>query len=359
MIFARYILIGTICAGALVQIGRGSGEGILSRVSEEAALRQLIAKYAMSIDDADTVLASQIWSHSGTVQISSSPAGATVIRNGIEIGRTPITRSNIQCGDGILKVYLDSYAPAVVPINIREGLLSAYAVKLVSKRYLTAMEGARQALASQELLLATQYIKSALEADPTNADAAALLAKINLSAEQMKQQQLEAKRIADEEETRLKLERFRQEFYSIANNNRFNYKDEYFVFEPVAQQFHETYASVWSAVMEQAKAGIFRESPYLLDTDNGWLYSKWTDYNSIKQLLTLFLAYSQCRRYVVMVSDSGNGVYVQVMTELSTTRPIGDPTHPTGFQFVLDVNRDRSTKMSRSFLRAIQRRLNP
>jgi ketosteroid isomerase-like protein len=67
MIFARYILIGSICAGALLQIGRGSGEGILSRVSEEAVLRQLIAKYAMSIDDADTVLASQIWSHSPEV----------------------------------------------------------------------------------------------------------------------------------------------------------------------------------------------------------------------------------------------------------------------------------------------------
>ena len=80
--------------------------------------------------------------------------------------------------------------------------MAAYNVKLFSERYLSAMSDAKRTLDSQQFRAAAQYVTTALDVEPRDADATALMAKINQSAAEWEKQQLEAKRVADEAKAR-------------------------------------------------------------------------------------------------------------------------------------------------------------
>ena len=167
-------------------------------------------KYKVAVTDGENELSDEIvvdpkktverafTLRTGAVQISSSPLGATVLRNGRVIGKTPLTRGNIACGDGALEIRLNGFSPVTLPIVIQDGRTTAYSVRLIDLNYLSAMADAQKALEAQSFPLAIQDVESALRICPGDADASALLAKTKQLAEQWKQQQLEAKRIADE-----------------------------------------------------------------------------------------------------------------------------------------------------------------
>jgi hypothetical protein len=86
--------------------------------------------------------------HYGPVQLASRPTGATVIRKGKEIGKTPLTLNHILVGESSVELRLDGYASTNVTIGASEGATAKFSVKLVSELYLQVIKKAQDAFAA-------------------------------------------------------------------------------------------------------------------------------------------------------------------------------------------------------------------
>lgn len=144
-----------------------------------------------------------------------------------------------------------------------------------------------------------------------------------------------------EEKWEIRLERARRQLVEVLSRQN----DDYLGFAPVAQPFPQKYADVWAAVMDASKAGLFRESPFKVNAQEGWVYGKFTGYGS-------FWGNGVCR-YVVMVSDMGDGTDVQVVTEMGRIYTALSPQGGIGSEVLLDpesASHAKSVELSRTFL---------
>lgn len=140
--------------------------------------------------------------HYGNAQLFSTPTGATVFRKGKEIGKTPLMLDRLPVGKTTVELRLVGYASTNFAFAPREGITTDYTVKLFSTRYLDAMTQAQNALYSDQFIQASNFIAIALQAEPSDLAATALLKNVTQKAEETRQQQLAAERRAAEEKAR-------------------------------------------------------------------------------------------------------------------------------------------------------------
>ena len=135
--------------------------------------------------------------HYGTVQLMSEPAGATVIRKGKEIGKTPLTLNHIPVGETMLELQLQDYVSTNLPIQAVEGITNQLSADLVSKEYLRAMEQARNALDVSQFAESQKFIAAALKFQPNDPAAMELQDAVSKAATKAEEARKEAERVAE------------------------------------------------------------------------------------------------------------------------------------------------------------------
>lgn len=135
----------------------------------------------------------------GTVELSSSPAGASVVRRGKVIGRTPLALARMPTNATDIELRLDGYESANVPVTALEGATTNLAVKLFSKRFLAAMQSSQQSLALNDLENAHKLVSEALQDEPSDPKATGLRSEITERIEKQRRQEQEEKQLATEE----------------------------------------------------------------------------------------------------------------------------------------------------------------
>jgi hypothetical protein len=146
--------------------------------------------------------------HYSAVQLSSSPSGAAVIRKGKEIGKTPLTLNRIPAGETTIGLQLQDYLSTNVLIKVLEDATTNIVIKLISERYIQAMEQAREALDAGQFDQASNSVATAIQSDPADSNAPALLVEITTKAEVWRQQQLAAAQSAADEKSRARAAEF-------------------------------------------------------------------------------------------------------------------------------------------------------
>lgn len=111
--------------------------------------------------------------HYGAVQLSSTPVGATVLRKGKEVGKTPLTLDHIPAGETMVELRLQDYASTNYVIHALEGGTPNLSAKLISKQYLAYLNAARQAANSSpsDYRRALESINQALHISGDEAEA--------------------------------------------------------------------------------------------------------------------------------------------------------------------------------------------
>ena len=97
----------------------------------------------------------------GSVQITSTPAGATVIRKGKEIGKTPLTLKHIPTGISDVELRLQDYVSTNLSVQATTGDIAQASINLVSVFYLQALEKARAALSGGQFAEARSFLTTA------------------------------------------------------------------------------------------------------------------------------------------------------------------------------------------------------
>ncbi len=109
--------------------------------------------------------------HYGMVQLTSIPAGATVIRKGKEVGKTPLPLNHIPDGEIMVELRLQGYIFTNFAIKTVEGITSQLSVKLIGERYLQTMKQARDAFAAGQFAQSQNYLVLALSLQPDDSAA--------------------------------------------------------------------------------------------------------------------------------------------------------------------------------------------
>jgi hypothetical protein len=135
--------------------------------------------------------------HYGTVQLSSTPTGATVIRKGKEIGKTPLTLNHIPAGETMVELRLQDYVSTNLPIQAVEGVTTNLSAKLISERYLQVMKQARGAFDSAQYAESQKFLTSVLESEPNDPAAMELQDKVSKAAAKAEEARKEAEHVAE------------------------------------------------------------------------------------------------------------------------------------------------------------------
>jgi hypothetical protein len=106
--------------------------------------------------------------HYGAVKLSSTPTGATVVRKGKEVGKTPLPLNHIPAGETMVELRLQDYVSTNLSIQAVEGVTTNLSVKLISEHYLQAMKQAREAFDSAHFAESQKFITAALEPEPND-----------------------------------------------------------------------------------------------------------------------------------------------------------------------------------------------
>ena len=104
----------------------------------------------------------------GTVQLASTPTGATVIRKGKEIGKTPLTLNRVAVGETMIELRLQGYVTTNFPIWAVESVTVNYSANLINERYLRDLADARDAADASppDYHRAVESITDALQVSP-------------------------------------------------------------------------------------------------------------------------------------------------------------------------------------------------
>jgi hypothetical protein len=129
--------------------------------------------------------------HYGMVQFSSVPPGATVVRKGKEIGKTPLTLNHIPAGEIMVELRLQDYVSTNFTIKTVEGITSQFSAKLISERYLQAMKQARDAFGAGKFAQSQNYLALALSIQPD--DSAAIQLRDEVAQAVAKEENAKAK----------------------------------------------------------------------------------------------------------------------------------------------------------------------
>jgi hypothetical protein len=109
--------------------------------------------------------------HYGTVQLSSTPTGAAVIRKGKEIGRTPLTLNHIPVGETTVELRLQDYVSTNFLIQTVEGVSTQLSAILINEHYLHALKQAQEAFAAGQFDQSQKFLATALEIQPNDSSA--------------------------------------------------------------------------------------------------------------------------------------------------------------------------------------------
>ncbi len=114
----------------------------------------------------------------GSVQLSSTPSGATVIRKGREAGKTPLKLERITAGGTAVELRMEGYVTTNVALQVVEGKTANLTAKLISERYLQAMKQAGEAIDAGRFAEARKFIDDALESEPSDSRATKLRGEV-------------------------------------------------------------------------------------------------------------------------------------------------------------------------------------
>ena len=109
----------------------------------------------------------------GTIHLNSTPAGATLLRNGKVAGKTPLKLERIPAGETEVALKLDGYVTTNFPLHVVEGETVSLTAKLLSERYVSLLGDARLAAAASppDYKRALEAIIQALQVTPDGVEA--------------------------------------------------------------------------------------------------------------------------------------------------------------------------------------------
>jgi len=134
----------------------------------------------------------------GTVQLSSIPPGALVIRNSASAGTTPAVLQHIPTEPIQIELKLDGYVSTNLVISAPENAEAKYAIKLINLKYLNVIRGAERELAARNFERALELAEAAVALESTDSRAGSLKKEISDQVEIARQEQLDKER-RDEE----------------------------------------------------------------------------------------------------------------------------------------------------------------
>jgi len=127
----------------------------------------------------------------GSVRLSSTPTGASVIRRGKELGKTPLMVPRFIVGETELSLNLAGYVSTNITFDVGEKATTNLNIKLISERYIEAMEKARAAFDSRRFTDAREFLAIALQSNPNDTAASKFLDEISAAekkAEEVRKQ---------------------------------------------------------------------------------------------------------------------------------------------------------------------------
>jgi len=148
-------------------------------------------QYKLSISDGENDLTADVSAaakeavkhsfvfHYGAVQLSSTPIGATVSRNGKEIGKTPLTLNHIPVGDTMVELRMPDFVPTNVLVKVVEGVTINLSAKLISENYSQAMKQARESFDASHYTDSQKFLSVALKSEPNDPAAMELGDKVS------------------------------------------------------------------------------------------------------------------------------------------------------------------------------------
>lgn len=110
-----------------------------------------------------------------SAEITTVPAGATILWGQTEKGTTPLTLTNLVPGTYRMEARLEGFDSQDALVTVKDDAPAKVSFALVNTRYREMMKEARQSLERNENGLAAKYLEAALVAQPGDADAAKLL----------------------------------------------------------------------------------------------------------------------------------------------------------------------------------------
>jgi TonB family protein len=184
----------------------------------------------------------------GTVQLGSTPPGATVVRNGKEVGTTPWKDSRILAGDTTVELRLKGYEAKIVSFHVAEGqTVEPPPVKLDSERYLQAIKRATEAFHVGQFAESKDFIARALELEPNAPSALRLRDEVSEAEHKADEARMEA----EEQVNRANEKVRRREFAEQAAQQRKMFANELSRlpenndFEIHTREFPHSFATVW------------------------------------------------------------------------------------------------------------------
>lgn len=104
----------------------------------------------------------------GELRIASEPTGAEIRINGVSVGRSPLTNSEIAPGLYAIEVLKEGYETALLSVTVGEREVKPVSMNLVNVRYSSSMRAAAQALNTRPIdyVAAQSALGEALVAQP-------------------------------------------------------------------------------------------------------------------------------------------------------------------------------------------------
>lgn len=132
----------------------------------------------------------------GTVQLMSTPVGASVIRKGKEIGKTPLTLDRVPIGELSIGFNLDGYVGTNLVVSVTENAVTNFTVKLISEQYLQSMSQARAAFHTNQFEQAQKFLATALEIETNDPATMELQSEVSNAVTKAEEARTEAERDA-------------------------------------------------------------------------------------------------------------------------------------------------------------------
>jgi hypothetical protein len=253
--------------------------------------------------------------HYGTVKVASTPPGATVIRNGKEVGKTPLNLDKVPGGDLAFDIRLVGYISTNVVLHVVAGSTTGFAAKMTSERYLQCLKRAREAFQTGQFAEAQQELAVVLQIEPNDSNGMQLKAEITEAEQKAAKASVDAEQSA--EKARLAAEETARRSRKAAERagiiERFAAAPNAKRFGTTSREFDAPYDRVWSAAVQIL--GDQHEKPLESDKDKGVLI---TDLTSHRVML---LGFSD--KYYIWIEElDGNTSRLTLMLqryELSVT----------------------------------------
>ncbi|MBI4664391.1 MAG: PEGA domain-containing protein [Verrucomicrobia bacterium] len=201
----------------------------------------------------------------GTVTFASDPSGATIFRDGKEVGQTPATLSELRLGRYNFRLQKEGFQPVEVPIEVQSTNSITVSTNLVSLQYSEAMVNARLEAVrpSPDYQRALRLVEQALKAKPGDAEALTLRDRLENGLQEAERNQVEREKQRAAQKQQEELEARRRALAEKFHNATRNYAEAE-LFDTHQFEFRSDVATVRAAVLRavrktSTKWGLQRE----------------------------------------------------------------------------------------------------